>query len=169
MKRIATVAGKIILLGIVFGNVTRLLSKYSYVVIKSSRSWNDHAYLNVEAISELKFWKNNVSKLNGIHCGHPNRNPPELCILSDAYDVVCGSFIPFKSRVFRQSWSDAERRSLCTAARSPKKKNRRGATLLSDFFFFRKVGGCTQAKRRCSTTYRELSVVLFSLEAFSKN
>ena len=65
------------------------------------------------------------------HCGHPNRNPPELCILSDAYDVVCGSFIPFKSRVFRQSWSDAE--------------------------------------GRCSTTYRELSVVLFSLEAFSKN
>lgn len=65
------------------------------------------------------------------HCGHPNRNPPELCILSDAYDVVCGSLIPFKSRVFRQSWSDAE--------------------------------------RRCSTTYRELSVVLFSLEAFSKN
>ena len=78
------------------------------------------------------------------HCGHPNRNPPELCILSDAYDVVCGSFIPFKSRVFRQSWSDAERRSLCTAARSPKKKKSERSSSSPMFFFFRKAGGCTQ-------------------------
>ena len=84
MKRIATVAGKIILLGIVFGNVTRLLSKYSYVVIKSSRSWNDHAYLNVEAISELKFWKNNVSKLNGIPLWPSKQKPSRIM-----YSVGC--------------------------------------------------------------------------------
>lgn len=81
VRRIATIAGKIISLGNCIGIVTRLMSRYLYVVINSSRSWNNHVYLNEEAISELKFWNNNVSKLNGFHFGHPNRNPPELSIL----------------------------------------------------------------------------------------
>ena len=104
--------------------------RYSYVVINLSRSWNDHAYLSVEAISEVKFCKNNVSKLSGISFW-PSKQKPPRTVYFDTSDIACGSFIPFESRVYRQNWSDAE--------------------------------------RRCSSTYRELSPVLLSLEAFSKN
>ena len=129
VKRIAAIAAKIISLGNCIGNVARLMSRNLFVVINSSTSWNDHVYLNLEAISELKFWKNNVSKLNGIPLW-PSKQKPSRIVYSDASDLACGSFITIENKVFHQNWSDAE--------------------------------------SRCSSTYRELSAVLLSLESFSK-
>ena len=113
VKQIARIAGKIISLGNCIGNVTRLMSRNLYVVINSSRSWNDHVYLNEEAICELRFWKNNLSKLNGIPLW-PSIQKPSTIVYSDASNVACGSFITIENKVFQQNWSDAERRCSST-------------------------------------------------------
>ena len=88
VKRIATIAGKIISFGNCIGNVTRLMSRNLYVLINSSRSWKDNVYLNERAINNLKFWKNNVSKLNGIPLW-PSKGKPSRIVYSDASDVAC--------------------------------------------------------------------------------
>ena len=56
IKRIATVAGKIISLSNCVGNVTRLMSRNLYSLINSTSAWSDYVQLNEEAVIELKFW-----------------------------------------------------------------------------------------------------------------
>ena len=129
VKRIASISGKIISLGNCVGNVTKLMSRDLFVVINSSTSWKAHVYLSVESIRELKFWKNNVAKLNGISLW-PLSQKPSRIVYSDASNVVCGSFITIENKMFQQNWSDAE--------------------------------------KRCSSIYRELTAVYLSLESFAK-
>ena len=66
VKKIATVAGKIISLSNCVGNVTRLMSRNLYSLINSASAWSDYVQLNGEAVIELKFWQKNLCKCNGI-------------------------------------------------------------------------------------------------------
>lgn len=108
VKRIASTVGKIISFSSCIGNVTRLMSRNLYTVINSSTSWNGFVRLNKQAINELEFWKNNVSKLNGIPLW-PSKQKPSRIVYSDASNVACGSFITIQNKVFQQNWSDKEK------------------------------------------------------------
>ena len=130
VKKIAAVGGKIISLGNCVGNVTRLMTRNLYSVINSSSSWYDYVKLTDDAILELKFWRENVCKLNGITLW-PIQKKPTKIIYSDASGVGYGSVIAIEDKVFHQNWSEEESKK--------------------------------------SSTFRELSAVSLSIDAFGDN
>ena len=109
VKKIVEIVGKIISLCVCVGNVTRLMTRNLYSIINSSASWYDYVKLTNEAVFELKFWKDNVCKLNGIPLW-PIVNKPHKIIYSDASSVGCGGVIAIEGKVFHQNWSEEERK-----------------------------------------------------------
>ena len=63
-RQIPQVTGKIIFVSPVFGNVTRLMTRYCYMVIETRVEWDKLLLLNYseEVKRELKFWQENVCK-----------------------------------------------------------------------------------------------------------
>ena len=107
VKRISTIAGKIISLSNCIGNVTRLMSKNLYSLINSTSTWCDYVQLNEEAVIELKFWQENLCKCNGIPLWAVKKRPTRI-VYSDASSVGCGSVIAIEGKVFQQNWSEQE-------------------------------------------------------------
>ena len=65
-RQLAQVTGKIISLSPVFGNLTRLMTRYCYLCIVQRLSWDKLLQIvyPAEILNELKFWKSNVLTLN---------------------------------------------------------------------------------------------------------
>jgi len=107
VKRVASVAGKIISLSNCVGNVARLMSRNLYSLINSSLSWSDYVKLSDEVVTELKFWQENLCKCNGVPIW-PLTGRPTRIVFSDASSVGCGSVIAVEGKVFQQNWSQFE-------------------------------------------------------------
>ena len=60
--KLASVCGKIISLTNWVGNVSRLMTRNLFAVIYL---WNSHVHLSSESLTDLTFWRSNVSSLNG--------------------------------------------------------------------------------------------------------
>ena len=64
-RSLARLVGKIISLMPVVGNVSRLMTRYLYLIIQSRKSWD--SLINIKdqqkAIDEIFFWKNSVDNL----------------------------------------------------------------------------------------------------------
>ena len=60
VKRVATVAGKIMSLSNCTGNVMRLMSRNLYSLINSALTWFDFVKLSKEVVIELVFWRENL-------------------------------------------------------------------------------------------------------------
>ena len=92
VKRIATVAGKIISLSNCVGNVAKLMSRNLYALLNSAQSWFDHVQISEDVVIELKFWRENARKCNGIPIW-PVKERPSKMVYSDASSVDCGSVV----------------------------------------------------------------------------
>ena len=107
VKRVATVAGKIMSLSNCIGNVTRLMSRNLYSLINSASTWFDFVKLSKEVVIELLFWRENLCKCNGIPIW-PVEVRPTRIVYSDASSVGCGGVIAIEGKVFQQNWSVLE-------------------------------------------------------------
>ena len=107
VKRVATVAGKIMSLSNCIGNVTRLMSRNLYSLINSASTWFDFVKLSKEVVIELVFWRENLCKCNGIPIW-PVEVRPTRIVYSDASSVGCGGVIAIEGKVFQQNWSVLE-------------------------------------------------------------
>ena len=108
VKRVATVAGKIMSLSNCIGNVTRLMSRNNlYSLINSASTWFDFVKLSKEVVIELVFWQENICKCNGIPIW-PAEVRPTRIVYSDASSVGYGGVIAIEGKVFQQNWSVLE-------------------------------------------------------------
>ena len=107
VKRVATIAGKIMSLSNCIGNVTRLMSWNLYSLINSASTWSDFVKLSKEVVIELVFWRENLCKCNGIPIW-PVEVRPTRIVYSDASSVGCGGVIAIEGKVFQQNWSVLE-------------------------------------------------------------
>ena len=64
VKQIAGIAGQIISDTQVFGEQTRMRTRYLYQCIQERTSWKSKVYVSSEAENEMKFWKQNVEDMN---------------------------------------------------------------------------------------------------------
>jgi hypothetical protein len=64
--QLAHVTGKVISLSPIIGNLTRLKTTYCYLTIESRTSWDKLLLIlhSHEVLKELKFWLDNVHKVN---------------------------------------------------------------------------------------------------------
>ena len=127
VKRVATVAGKIMSLSNCIGNVTRLMSRNLYSLINSASTWFDFVKLSKEVVIELVFWRENLCKCNGIPIW-PVEVRPTRIVYSDASSVGCGGVIAIEGKVFQQNWSVLE------SSRSSTFRELKAVTLSLDAF-----------------------------------
>ena len=62
----AVIAGHVMSMSPVLGNLTRLKTRFLYKVIESCRSWDSRFNIGLhnDCLSEIFFWKNNIVSLN---------------------------------------------------------------------------------------------------------
>ena len=61
---LASLLGRIIPGGAVFGNISRLMTRYCSISVASAQNWDFKFYLDQYCIRELNFWKSNLKRLN---------------------------------------------------------------------------------------------------------
>ena len=61
---LASLLGRIIPGGAVFGNISRLMTRYCSISVASAQNWDSKFYLDQYCIRELNFWKSNLKRLN---------------------------------------------------------------------------------------------------------
>lgn len=63
-RKLAQFVGKIISMGFVFGNITRIMTRYSHFDILRSPTWDGKISLSGSTLNELCFWEANIPFLN---------------------------------------------------------------------------------------------------------
>lgn len=66
-RQLASVVGKIMSMSLALGPVTRLMTRSLYAVLNSRTAWCQKLALTPEALQELRFWLDEISKFNGQH------------------------------------------------------------------------------------------------------
>ena len=99
VRTLAAVVGQIMSVTLCVGDVTRIMTRTLYAVVKTKVSWNSTSELSKEAYAELVVWNQNVDSLN---CPSPWLLPciPAKFVYSDASDHACGSFIQNEGKAF---------------------------------------------------------------------
>ena len=64
-RSLASLIGKIMSMSLALGPVTKLMTHSLYVTLNSKVAWCQKLDLTPEALEELTFWFNEVSKFNG--------------------------------------------------------------------------------------------------------
>ena len=108
VRLLASFVGQVISLAPVMGDATSLFSRFSQMAIANSTSYEQTILLNDCVQSELKFWQENVHKINRRSCR--DLHPPSTIVLSgDASASGCGSFIEGTDLVAARLFSGEER------------------------------------------------------------
>ena len=104
----AVIAGHVMSMSPVLGNLTRLKTRFLYKVIESRRSWDSRFNIGLhnDCLSEIFFWKNNIVSLN-TRAILPY-NAPLLFSYSDASNVACGAFVVGTNEVSHRMWTACE-------------------------------------------------------------
>ena len=128
-RDLASLLGRIISGGAVFGNISRLMTRYCSISVASAQDWDSKFYLDQYCIRELYFWKTNLKRLN---CRVVTDSPHRMSnyvVYSDASATGCGAHL------------DINGEQVCNKQRD-------------------------SVERRKSSTWRELSTILFALHSF---
>jgi len=104
----ASIAGHVMSMSPVLGNLTRLKTRFLYKVIESRPSWDSRFNIGLhnDCLSEIFFWKNNIISLNS-RAILPYQ-APLLVSYSDASNVACGAFLVGTNEVSHRMWSPCE-------------------------------------------------------------
>ena len=101
----AVIAGHVMSMSPVLGNLTRLKTRFLYKVIESRRSWDFRFNIGLhnDCLSEIFFWKNNIVSLNK----RPilPYYPPLLFNYTDASN---GAFVVGTNEVSHRMWTAGE-------------------------------------------------------------
>ena len=91
-RTLASLVGQIISLAPVMSDATSLFSRFSQMAIASSPSYDSLVILDTNIKAELKFWLENVDRLNSRSC-KVEKPPIAINLSGDASATGCGSFI----------------------------------------------------------------------------
>ena len=109
-RYLAQVTGKIISMSPVISNVTRLLTRYCYILIESRSAWDSVLKIDrpEEILNEINFWLQNVRFLNSRSLVNYSRS--SVVIYSDASAIGAGAFtVELDSKIFQKTWNEVER------------------------------------------------------------
>ena len=84
---------KIISTGAVFGNISRIMTRYCSISVASSQDWDSKFHLDQNYVKELKFWIESLTRLNlksVVDCPSKTSN---CVVYSDASAAGCGAHL----------------------------------------------------------------------------
>ena len=104
---LARIAGKVISMSLVFGNITNLMLRYSHMAIITRTAWDYYFNIDNLVLSELVFWKKNLNSLNLRNIEH--KIVTERIVYSDASNTGCGGYIVnIQDSICHRSWKGNE-------------------------------------------------------------
>ena len=108
-RNLARVIGKIMSMYPVIGDLTCLMSRFSYIEIDNRNSWDSllkRDFLDT-VHTELQFWFKNLISLNKKSLVSPRLT--KRIVYSDASSTAAGAYIvDLDDQIFYQTWTDAE-------------------------------------------------------------
>ena len=128
-RELTSLVGRIMSGGVVFGNISRIMTRYCSISVASAQDWDSKFYLDQYCIRELYFWKTNLKRLNCRIVTDSSHRMSNYVVYSDASATGCGAHLDINGeQVCNKQWDLVERRQ--------------------------------------SSTWRELSAILFPLHSF---
>ena len=119
-RKLCSIAGKILSMSFVVGNVSKLMTKGIFAAIESRMCWDTLLDISrfPRACNELKFWCENIRKLNRRLIFR--QEPPKLITFSDASSVACGAvLLSCGNQIAHKTWN-AEEKSMSSTWRELK-------------------------------------------------
>ena len=90
-KQLAKIAGTLSSMHASLGKIVRLFTRKMYAQIEGRQSWSTTEPLTEGSTTELQFWHQNITKLNG--CSFKPRNTTTEMVFTDASDIGYGGFM----------------------------------------------------------------------------
>lgn len=109
-RRLAQVTGKIISMSPVIGNISRLMTRYCYLIIESRSAWDSLLQIidSDQVKDELVFWRENAVKLNCKYLAKYSCS--SVIIYSDASDTAAGAYtVELDSKICHKMWNSVEK------------------------------------------------------------
>ena len=100
-------------MGFIFGNITRIMTRYSHFDILRSPTWEGKISLSVSTLNELCFWKENIFSLNSTRLLSTQFHYSRVRY-SDASSTGCTSYmLGFHNTISHKLWKvdEAEKTS----------------------------------------------------------
>jgi hypothetical protein len=90
-RNLAQVTGKIISMSPVIGNISRLMTRYCYMIIETRSAWGSLLEIihSDQVKAELVFWQENIIKLNRKYLA--DYSCSSVVNYSDASDIAAGA------------------------------------------------------------------------------
>ena len=109
-RELASLVGRIISGGAVFGNISRIMTRYCSISVASAQDW-DKFYLDQYCVRELYFWEANLKRLNCSVVADSPYRVSNYVVYSDAGATGCGAHLDINGeQVCNKQWDLEERR-----------------------------------------------------------
>lgn len=108
-RQLAQIVGRVISMSPVIGNISRLMSRYSYMNIENRKSWDSILCMKFPQLvhEELVFWLENIKKVNLKKLDFYSKS--NVVVYSDASNVACAAYtVEIESKIFHQMWTESE-------------------------------------------------------------
>ncbi len=108
-RKLCSVAGKILSMSLVLGNVSKLMTKGLFTTIEKRATWDTKLDISgfPQACNELGFWAENIKKLNKKLLFQ--QELPKVITFSDASSVACGAVILGSNQIAHKNWNEKEK------------------------------------------------------------
>ena len=91
-RELSSLVGKIISAGAVFGNISRIMTRYCSISVDSSHEWDSRFHLDQYCVRELNFWEENLNLNLKSVVDCPSKISNYL-VYSDASLTGCGAYL----------------------------------------------------------------------------
>ena len=92
-RELASLVGRIISGGAVFGNISRIMTRYCSISVASAQDWDSKFYLDQYCVRELYFWEANLKRLNCRVVADSPYKMSNYVVYSDASATGCGAHL----------------------------------------------------------------------------
>ena len=108
-RELSSLVGKIISAGAVFGNISRIMTRYCSISIAAVQDWDSRFTLDQYCVRELEFWKVNLDRLNLKEIVECPFRPSNYVVYSDASATGCGAHLDINGeQVCHKQWDLCE-------------------------------------------------------------
>ena len=113
-RELASFTGKIISTSAVTKNVSQIMTRHCSMSIAAANDWDSKFQLDSYCIQEIRFWENNISKLNSREVS-PISIKSYFVAYSDASQTGCGAHMTLNGeQICHKQWTEEESRQSST-------------------------------------------------------
>jgi len=108
-RELASFVGKIISAGAVFGNLSRIMTRYCTISIVAAQDWDSRFKLDEYCLREIKFWETNLERKNLRTISDEPRKKSNYIVRSDASGTGCGAHLDLNGeQLCHKQWEENE-------------------------------------------------------------